>query len=266
MLEKMLEINPPITISNICIQLGVSQICQLAEQLLDKYKLNIRDSNDSTHPQYAAMAIYQACIQHKVKITKKQVMDFSNLKSAQWEDLTKQWTKYMAAIKTDVTAITERIKDPVDDLKVEEKMDLDENVSDTPKKEEIIEDFEDFKKRILLKSYEHLKKNNQLGIIDIHLRCLELFDCDIENIRDRAFKKYLLFEKSMITESERIDCIDASIYVVCEDQGIKIPKNFLKGKIHLKNQFNKLAEDIEENTTDEKVIDFDNWVKKLENY
>lgn len=194
MLEKMLEISPPITISNICIQLGISQICQPAENLLEKYKANIRDLNDSTHPQYAAMAIYQACLQHKIKIMKKPLMDFSNLKSAQWESLSIKWSKFMDEIVTEVKTVTEKTEDPISDLIVEEKMDEDENFSNKPLKEEIIEDFEVFKKRILLKSYEHLKKNNQLGIVDIHLRCLELFDCEIHDIRDEAYKKYLLFE------------------------------------------------------------------------
>lgn len=261
-----MEISPPITISNICIQLGVSQICQSAEQLLEKYKLNIRD--DPAHPQYAAMAIYQACVQHKVKVTKKQIMDFSNLKSVQWENLTIQWNKYMDDIKAEVKTITEKT---VEDLKIEEKMDLDEIVSNKPQKEEIIEDFEVFKKRILLKSYEQLKKNDQLDgtyIFDIHLRCLELFDCDItdiKGIRDEAYKKYVLFEKSMTTDADYKDYIDAAIYAACDDQSIKIPKNLLKGKEHLKNQLEKLAENEEENTETEKVIDFDSWVKKLEN-
>lgn len=267
MLEKMLEINPPITISNICIQLGVSQVCHSAEQLLEKYKSNIRD--DSTHPQYAAMAIYQACLQHKVKMFKKKIMDFSNLKTAQWENLATQWTKYMDENKTDVKTTTEKIEDSVDDLKIEEKIDLDENVSNKLQKEEIIEDFDDFKKRILLKSYKQLKKNNQLlgtYIFDIHLRCLELFDYDIPDIRDGAYTKYLLFEKSMTTDSEYKDYIDAAIYAACDDQGKKIPKNLLKGKEHLKNQLEKLAEDIEdEEHTNDQVIDFNSWVKKLEN-
>lgn len=167
MLEKMLEISPPITILNICIQLGISQICQPAENLLEKYKSNIRDSNDSKHPQYAAMAIYQACLQHKIKIIKKQIIDFSNLKSAQWESLAIKWSNYMDENQTEVKKITEKTEELVDDSKVEEKMKEDENLSNKIPREEIIEDFEIFKKRILLKSYENLKKNNQLGIVEM---------------------------------------------------------------------------------------------------
>lgn len=194
-------------------------------------------------------------------------MDFSNLKSAQWENLAMQWKKYMDEIKADVKIITEKNENSVDDLKVEEKMDLDENVSNKPQKEEIIEDFDDFKNRILFKSYEQLKKNNQLGtfIFDIQLRCLELFGGEIKEIRDGAYKKYCLFENSMTTESDHKDYIDAAIYAACEDQGTKLPKNLLKGKEHLKNQLEKLAEDEEEENTTEQVIDFNSWVKKLEN-
>lgn len=264
MVEKILEISRPIKISDICIQLGQTQICQLAEQLLEKYKSKMRDSTDSIHPQYAAMAIYQACLQQKVKIIKKKIIDFSNLKSAQWESLAIQWTKSMDEIKLNAKIVTEKIENSVDSSNVEKKIDLNETVLKNQPKEQVIEDFEVFKKRILMKSYEHLKKNNQLGIVDIHSRCLELFDDDIENIRDRAYEKYLLYKNGIINESGRKECIDISIYAACIDEGIAIPQGLarVKDKEYLKAQFDKLVENEEEVTT-EQVINFDTWVKNL---
>ena len=64
--------------------------------LLDKYKdyANV-DEMDLTHPQYAAMAIYQSCKHLKTKVNKSRLQGFSHLKSVQWANLERQWSNWL---------------------------------------------------------------------------------------------------------------------------------------------------------------------------
>lgn len=59
--EKLLEVDRGITISDLCVQLGCTSIKDDAELILNKYKQLDKKIKDIDHPQYAAVATYLAC-------------------------------------------------------------------------------------------------------------------------------------------------------------------------------------------------------------
>uniref|UniRef100_A0A1Q3EVG5 Putative origin recognition complex subunit 6 n=1 Tax=Culex tarsalis TaxID=7177 RepID=A0A1Q3EVG5_CULTA len=95
-LEKLLDINKIVGIAEICIQLGLSQVQREATSLLEAYK-RFAGEIDFTHPQYATMAVFQACKRQKLKPPKTKLVGFSHLKPAQWTLLEKSWEKFLAS-------------------------------------------------------------------------------------------------------------------------------------------------------------------------
>lgn len=58
--EKLLELDKQLTVSELCIQLSCTVIKDIAEEILSKYKDHNRLRNVG-HPQYVAAAVYAAC-------------------------------------------------------------------------------------------------------------------------------------------------------------------------------------------------------------
>uniref|UniRef100_A0A182K810 Origin recognition complex subunit 6 n=1 Tax=Anopheles christyi TaxID=43041 RepID=A0A182K810_9DIPT len=100
-LEKVLDINKTLGIGEICVQVGVTQVQKEAATLLEAYKQYAAGGHqgeiDFTHPQYATMAVFQACKRQKVKPPKTKLVPFSHLKPAQWSMLEKNWEKFLAS-------------------------------------------------------------------------------------------------------------------------------------------------------------------------
>uniref|UniRef100_A0A182P353 Origin recognition complex subunit 6 n=1 Tax=Anopheles epiroticus TaxID=199890 RepID=A0A182P353_9DIPT len=98
-LEKLLDINKTLGIGEICVQAGVSQVQKEAATLLEAYKQYAGGQGelDFTHPQYATMAVFQACKRQKVKPPKTKLVSFSHLRPAQWSLLEKNWEKFLAS-------------------------------------------------------------------------------------------------------------------------------------------------------------------------
>uniref|UniRef100_A0A182IK57 Uncharacterized protein n=1 Tax=Anopheles atroparvus TaxID=41427 RepID=A0A182IK57_ANOAO len=99
-LEKILDINKTIGINEICVQLGLNQVQKEATGLLDAYKRYAGASSDIdfTHPQYATMAVFQACRRQKVRVAKLKLVPFSHLKATQWNLLEKNWEKFLDSV------------------------------------------------------------------------------------------------------------------------------------------------------------------------
>ncbi|CAG9820936.1 unnamed protein product [Phaedon cochleariae] len=159
--EKILDLDKPLTVSELCVQLSCTVIKELAEEIFEKYKSNNRLSEHIDHPQYIAAAVYTACKLKKVKIQKPQIVEISRLKPQQWKELTIEFEKF--ALSFGIGSVRKsKISDPkstldVDELAkdIERKVVLKKNQFD----EEQIEDYETWKKRILDEAYEALKTN-----------------------------------------------------------------------------------------------------------
>lgn len=60
-IEKVLDLDRQLTISELCVQLSCTVVKELAEQIFKKYKEKDEIGRDFTHPQYIAVAVYTAC-------------------------------------------------------------------------------------------------------------------------------------------------------------------------------------------------------------
>lgn len=60
-IEKILGLDRCVTISELCVQLGIMSVNKTAEQVLKKYRDADKIGKDFDHPQYIAAAVYTAC-------------------------------------------------------------------------------------------------------------------------------------------------------------------------------------------------------------
>lgn len=60
-IEKVLDLDKPLTIAEVCVQLNCTCLKDLAEDVYSKYKIADRLNRDFSHPQYVAAAVYAAC-------------------------------------------------------------------------------------------------------------------------------------------------------------------------------------------------------------
>lgn len=146
MFEKCLDLNKPLTINDICIQLGVQEVCKKAKELFEFYKNHNTDvaaEEDIAHPQYVAMAVYQAGKILKKKISKQKISSFSHLKPTQWTNLEKKWDTFIDEnpnLKADLSLVKKVVKEDEETQKPKEKV---------KKFKEKIEPYEDWKERII---------------------------------------------------------------------------------------------------------------------
>lgn len=162
-LEKILDISKTIGISEICIQLGLGNLApKEATTLMEKYKRYVGGGSsdiDFTHPQYAAMAVFQACKKLKVKPPKTKLVAYSHLKPAQWSALEKNWEKFLSS-SADVD-MTEKSKASRADEDTQPRL-IEETSVDTRtiglkhSSPEKIEPYVNWKKRMLEKAYREL--------------------------------------------------------------------------------------------------------------
>lgn len=159
-LEKILDINKIVGIAEICIQLGLSQVQRDATSLLEAYKRFAGGGSsveiDFTHPQYATMAVFQACKRQKVKPPKTKLVGYSHLKPAQWTLLEKNWEKFLA----NAAELKARAKQSGKAVEVETVEEMVEKRTNNGLKHgltEKIEPYVSWKKRMLEKAYRELK-------------------------------------------------------------------------------------------------------------
>ncbi|XP_001654385.2 origin recognition complex subunit 6 [Aedes aegypti] len=162
-LEKILDISKVIGINEMCIQLGLNQVQKEALTMLENYKRyvgGVKAEVDFAHPQYATMAVFQACKKMKVKPPKTKLVAFSHLKPTQWTMLEKNWDNFLAqSNQRSAAAAAKPVKEAAAQLSPEEEV----AVMDTriigakhcsPEK---IEPYVNWKKRMLEKAYRDLK-------------------------------------------------------------------------------------------------------------
>lgn len=152
--KKVLDIDKPLTIAELCVQCNCTQAKQMAENILQKYKESDYILGDSSHPQYIAAAVYTACKMQDLKPSNAQFLLYSRLKQTQWKELTEKLFKFAEAKLSNF-----KLKQ-----KSEKNIELHENneITNTTKQkyenETIIEDYEDWKNRILNEAYAALGK------------------------------------------------------------------------------------------------------------
>ncbi|KAL5286600.1 ORC6 family protein [Megaselia abdita] len=149
MFEKILDLNKPLTINDICIQLGAQEVSKKAKDLFEFYKSHnkdLADNEDISHPQYATMAVYQAGKILKKKIPKQKITSLSHLKPVQWTNLEKKWDKFIDEnpnLKTDLSLVKRVIKEDEENQKPQKSQEKVKKVKVT------IQPYEDWKNNML---------------------------------------------------------------------------------------------------------------------
>lgn len=118
LIEKVLNLENTITVRDLCTQLGIEKVIPIATGLHRKCCEILQKSNmDSNHPQYLAMAVYQAAKHMKVSVSKVQLRESSQMTGPQWTKLEQLWQKWAISVdqhntktKTNSTLIQEGIK------------------------------------------------------------------------------------------------------------------------------------------------------------
>ncbi|XP_055389393.1 origin recognition complex subunit 6 [Condylostylus longicornis] len=158
-IEKILNLNKPLRISEICVHLNCNEVSEKATNLLNMYEDHINKSNDNdidlSHPQYAAMAVFQACKLNKVKIIKAKILGFSHLRPSQWTRLEQQWDKFITEYNDLLKKSSCKPKSVTQ--VVSESKEINSQTQDRANKAEI-EDYETWKARIINKAKEDLKQ------------------------------------------------------------------------------------------------------------
>lgn len=96
--EKLLGMAKQITVAELCVQLDLHRtVEQAATRMFGVYRdrAQIDDQSDFTHPQYAAMSVYQCCKAMRVKVSRATLLRHSHLRGVQWTLLERDWTKCM---------------------------------------------------------------------------------------------------------------------------------------------------------------------------
>ncbi|CAK1543600.1 unnamed protein product [Leptosia nina] len=156
MVENLLELNnDKLTVSSLCLNFQCNGVKGLAENILQDIQKTTKMELDMTLPQYACMAVYQACRINKIKLPKSKMVEKSRLKLGQWSKLEAEWAKiidekFAVVMKRGRPAKVKVVDD-------EKAMDIDTS----PKKEIVIErkveSYEDWKRRMLEQAYKELE-------------------------------------------------------------------------------------------------------------
>ncbi|XP_018796562.1 PREDICTED: origin recognition complex subunit 6 [Bactrocera latifrons] len=161
MIEKILDVNKIVGVNDICVQLNMTEVSQKAVELLELYKTIIakesaNDENDLIHPQYAAMAVFQAAKILKQKSSKAKIMSFSNLRPTQWQHLELRWNKFLTKYYKETSDKRQRLRvgesnEGTEILKSQSCVENKKRLASS------VEDYEQWKKRILEKAEEQLR-------------------------------------------------------------------------------------------------------------
>nr|CAI5865841.1 unnamed protein product [Callosobruchus analis] len=151
-IEKILGLDKQLTVSSLSIQLGCTEIKELAEEILDKYRAYDTKIKDLDHPQYVSAATYIACKQKSIKVHKDHFIAASRLKPRQWKELALEFEKFAKSLGLgSPRKHNKKLIDSVDDMTNEI-----EKVTLKKKTENEIEDYDLWRKRILEEAYTAL--------------------------------------------------------------------------------------------------------------
>lgn len=151
MFEKLLDLNKIPSVNDICVQLSVNEVTQKSDELLALFKSVVGKNPDADHPQYAAMAVYQACRLLGKKVSKSKLMSFSNLRAMQWQQLSQQWERMMAKhySENNASKLTDKIE-PIPAMPTVTKSVKNQKTE--------VEDYEKWKSRMIALAQDQLRK------------------------------------------------------------------------------------------------------------
>ncbi|CAH1286846.1 unnamed protein product [Chrysodeixis includens] len=168
--QNLLELDSDrLTTSKLCGALQCPGVQELADRILVDYQKQAKMEVDLNLPQYVCMAVFQACRVNKVKISKSKIVEKSRLKPAQWAKLDADWTKFtdLHFATIDKKKKGRQAKTAVENVDIE-NMEIDVPIPEII--QEIIEPYEDWKKRMLEQAYKELKELEKADSKNLTLR------------------------------------------------------------------------------------------------
>lgn len=172
MFEKLLDLNKLIGVNDICVQLNLNEVNKKAGELLQLYTDMVTSQQrdlDMCHPQYAAMAVYQACKLSKLKVSKSKIMAFSNLRPSQWQHLEQRWDKFL--IKQYKGLMDNRLKGTRNNEQKSDENKENYNVEVVhEKRKHEVEDYYKWKQKMIKMAQEKLEfeRNNSVNNTNDH--------------------------------------------------------------------------------------------------
>uniref|UniRef100_A0A1B0BAQ1 Origin recognition complex subunit 6 n=1 Tax=Glossina palpalis gambiensis TaxID=67801 RepID=A0A1B0BAQ1_9MUSC len=161
MMEKLLDINKPLSIKELCNKLNLGDVWKKAEELLQLYHNVMISENidvDINHPQYSIMAVYMACKLCKKKVSKPKLLPLSNLRPTQWQHLEQRWNKLLA-LHYKECANNEDEPSNVHNNNAQEAGEITINTKGSQQLPSEIEDYETWKVRVLNEAKAKLQGN-----------------------------------------------------------------------------------------------------------
>lgn len=150
-------------ISDVILKLGILQSVSLektAQKIFEHYRREQTYSDEISHPSVVAMCVYYAAKIEKLKIVKKTILAISNLSSAQWSTMEKDWSSW--ALNVDLKKKRSNKENLSEVLKEQEKQNCTEKAAAPPIKRhhgDEEESYDDWAKRILDKAHAELRVN-----------------------------------------------------------------------------------------------------------
>lgn len=198
--ETILDVGQKVDISKICVKLGIPiQIQNLAEILRSEYfAQNTSLDLDSKHPQYFAMAIYQACKIKKIKITQNTLIKESHLKQMEWKKLETSWSKFVENRKVATTSNKHEATVNVDPTSISNKP---QTITSQPK----YETYDVWRKNLIERAFNDLVDTKEINYL--HINILKyILDLNTETY-ERAIKYFKDFCSTSVTQS--LNLLDA---------------------------------------------------------
>ncbi|RZC42559.1 origin recognition complex subunit 6 [Asbolus verrucosus] len=161
-LEKVLNLDKPITVAELCVQCSCTEAKETAEAILASYREYDKKIKDISHPQYVAAAVYTSCKISGIKVEKSQFKSISRLKMAQWNELADEFAKFAGSMGLSAKKGRSKRNAPVEQdglIEIIEK----HSVQKQKKEEEQIEDYEVWRERILKEATAEILKNEMSG-------------------------------------------------------------------------------------------------------
>lgn len=158
--QKLLGLYKTPTVSELSVQLGCTEVSDLAQLILQRY-ISDRDKGlikcppvDLSHPMYTCAAILAACKSRRCKVKKETLVEMCCVKAVDLDKLAAEFLKVASQVDTKQKSSRKRTHNLVDLVESMVKEAQKESISSTKQDEDCnkeSESYETWKKRILQK-------------------------------------------------------------------------------------------------------------------
>ncbi|KAK9892267.1 hypothetical protein WA026_019068 [Henosepilachna vigintioctopunctata] len=160
-IKKILGLDDPSSIAELCVKFNCTQLKDDVENLYSNYRKKDNKIKDDAHPQYAAAALYTVCRLNNIKHPKSTFTSISHLKPSQWSALTTEFENFAKSIGFEAAKM-KRKKEKLNICEDEDMPLVDCKSTDADSKsEEVIEEYEVWKERILREAAQALEEGKE---------------------------------------------------------------------------------------------------------